>query len=1160
MHAGVARGVGVGGSRAHGGIGRLLGAACGLFLLLLVPAGARASDEEAAPPVEDAPPAAPGAGWTNSTTGLEVRGLAGLRAHPKDEAVLYAQVLGLGLAVSRDRGLTWTPLGGGLKPATSLRAPARITVDEREPDTIYAVVDGHVYRSTDAGTTFTEITSGALATNTWDRTASAHLAYEVVVDPRKSLQLLVGTYNDGRHHGGLFESADGGRSWEQIAGSNLEGTGLGHDTFWIRRDPKTEKNVFVAGRSGAWYSDDRGRKFEPNAPGGEGLREIRHVSEYLQAGRDLYLADSAGLWRSKDAGRKWAKEPILTADVLFVAQDPHNQRRLRVITRDRGVLEGDESGREWRPLGGAAEGAAAGYGLALAREILAHPRTKKRVFLASPETGLHLSTDDGATFTPVAPDALPAHPAAIVNVAVGPTGVHLALSAAGRVYRSTDDGRTFEAVGVLTTGPDVLVAGRLPGEWWVGGRRLLRSTDDGATWTQAYASEDGAERIAAVVPGPEAEVRVLLARGGAVATSKDRGATWTLSPEPRIPAATYATALAVDPSAPDHWLVALRSLVLPWAPADPNGGVLETFDAGKTWKRVDEGLRPGRGEKPEQILARRGWNHGRLVVIDPAAGLLLYGSDAMGLFGRVLLRPDAPKPDQPPTWVRLAGLGLVERLRGFELETWAWQPGAGEASGRLALGFVNPADERREVWVARADGLRALLDHRLRPPPAGAEEDPEPEPQPFSVLPEAPAIPASLGFDPGVEGRLVGGDARGTRGVLAYTPEGATPRAVPGATEEPGPEEGSDGPAPDGTAAPAPPVGLRVVSTGADGTVRDFDPAAGGDPRALAGHQGGVRAVVRLPGGGLATAGEDRTVRRWSGDPWASAEPYDTGARVNALLAGPDALYAGLEEAQAIVALPHGPGEARTFQGHSGGVRALAQGLDPARLYSGGADQTVKVWDTQTGMEVLSIPAGGVVTALAVSPDGARIVAAVEGFGLKAFDASGAPAGQLEMGTGAVNALAMSPDGATLYAASTGVIGAIDAQALAPRALFLGPTAAVTCLGASLDGGWLAAGDADGGLWLYAVGEQDPRWRRAGAHAAAVHGVALLGAPARSEAPPPEAPPGGAPPEGGAAPDGGAPPGGGAAPEGGSGPDKPAPEGPPPGPQDPAKSAPGGGS
>jgi WD40 repeat protein len=70
----------------------------------------------------------------------------------------------------------------------------------------------------------------------------------------------------------------------------------------------------------------------------------------------------------------------------------------------------------------------------------------------------------------------------------------------------------------------------------------------------------------------------------------------------------------------------------------------------------------------------------------------------------------------------------------------------------------------------------------------------------------------------------------------------------------------------------------------------------------------------------------------------------------------------------------------RTFHGHTDVIGSLAFNSEGDRLVSGSADGSVRIWDVVSGLELLSLPGvRGPVYAVAVSPDGKRIAAAVEG-------------------------------------------------------------------------------------------------------------------------------------------------------------------------------------
>jgi WD40 repeat protein len=67
-------------------------------------------------------------------------------------------------------------------------------------------------------------------------------------------------------------------------------------------------------------------------------------------------------------------------------------------------------------------------------------------------------------------------------------------------------------------------------------------------------------------------------------------------------------------------------------------------------------------------------------------------------------------------------------------------------------------------------------------------------------------------------------------------------------------------------------------------------------------------------------------------------------------------------------------GELRhVLKGHTAGVRLAVFSPDGLRLFTGSIDQTVKVWDTTSWQEVLTIRHENTVVALALSADGHRL-------------------------------------------------------------------------------------------------------------------------------------------------------------------------------------------
>src|SRR5262249_46154408 len=103
-------------------------------------------------------------------------------------------------------------------------------------------------------------------------------------------------------------------------------------------------------------------------------------------------------------------------------------------------------------------------------------------------------------------------------------------------------------------------------------------------------------------------------------------------------------------------------------------------------------------------------------------------------------------------------------------------------------------------------------------------------------------------------------------------------------------------------------------------------------------------------------------------------------------------------------------------------VWALAFSPDGKRLVSSGNDPQLEVWDTKTGLGVLTIPlhfdSRNGVQKVIYGPRG-DVVAVGEGNAVRLYDAAtGRPGAVLEGHTGRINDLAFSPDGRSIVSAS----------------------------------------------------------------------------------------------------------------------------------------------
>ena len=1029
-----------------------------------------------------AAPATPG--WVSYTKGLEIRGLSSLRITEKMPETMYASVLGQGIRRSDDQGKTWKPLRNGLDPMRSMRDHYEITLDPKDDKTLYVVWLGRIFKSTDGGARFTASGAGTI-TFSLNRARQKELIVGVVVDPSKTQRLLAGTRTEN-FYGGLFESEDGGKKWDQIGGTgtrtDLQASGLGHDAWPIAIDSRSDKPVVVGGAAGScWVSTDRGRHFKRNDPLGAGIHEAFDMTPIH--GSEILLAESRGLWRSRDAGEKWGKAPVLAGPCISVDTDPNQSSRVYAIIRGAGLFRSEDF-KKWdgpKQMVPCDPNA-----------VVCHPKTKGVVYLTSLTTNLWESTDKGENFNPVA-TSLPAAVPAILRVAAHPANpnVLMAIEEHGTVFLSQDRGVSWTKTGNLGSPVTTLIGDATsPNTWLAAGQGLFRSEDLGASWKQVAVPKDPEDRIVTASREPDGSVALLWERDGRIEISKNGGAAVdkTLA-RPVAAKNVWASAFAVDAKNPQHLLVAMREMDEPWSKDQKDGGAYESTDGGATWAHLDAGL-----------VGVEGANHGAIAAIDPLDGTLYYGAEGAGLWKRGAgVVPTFPWEDVTPA--------AIQKPIAFHAFTMAFvPPGAG--------------GPRTEI-VLQAEGMNTEIRQVLRTTDAGKTWTVMGEPNSNRL--------GSLAVDPAIPGRYLAGDMSGDRGVLIYEPTGTAPTASGGAP-----------PAPTGPVVPPaptdkPPKELLAYTGGADKTGRVWDLFVGKELAQLSGHKDGIlRILLSHDESRLYTASADRTIGVWDSRTGAQKSSIEGhGQPVHSLALSPNGqrLYAGDAEWR-IYVWDTATGKALAkYENHTGTVTSLALSPDGSRLYSGSQDKSILVWDTSNGAIVVAIKSlPSEVLALALSPKGEKLYAGSQGDGtVRVFDAAtGAPAGTWASGLAYVTCLALSPDGALLYAAGNGkevvAISTSDGKVVTKHA---GSADDVLCVDVSHDGAWLVAGGADGIVHMWHKGSPVASWTSTGGHQAsaqkAVYAITLSfdvaaagdgGGPKKPPTPPapPEPAMGGAPP------------------------------------------------
>jgi hypothetical protein len=242
--------------------------------------------------------------------------------HSPDGNRMYAGIDPAGLFCSDDEASSWSPLDGlnehptrqTWEPSRGIFAAHSIQVDPVRPERLWVAVSaGGVYRSEDAGLSWTPANEGVRAENLPNRyPETGHNVHRIVMHPSRPDRLYRQCYN------GTYRSDDGARTWTEIT------EGLPSDFgYAIVTDPNDPDVVYqipessshlrtpVDGKLRVYVSRDAGETWSSVSDGLPDehvyvtvLREAMDVDAMAPVG--IYFGTSGGqLFASADAGRGW---------------------------------------------------------------------------------------------------------------------------------------------------------------------------------------------------------------------------------------------------------------------------------------------------------------------------------------------------------------------------------------------------------------------------------------------------------------------------------------------------------------------------------------------------------------------------------------------------------------------------------------------------------------------------------------------------------------------------------------------------------------------------------------------------------------------------------------------------------------------------------------
>lgn len=384
--------------------------------------------------------------------------------------------------------------------------------------------------------------------------------HALVIDSSGSY--LAGIASDATELGGLYRSADQGKTWEHVSG--LRGQEIWSLAVW-----QADSNVIAAGaRDGIHLTEDGGKTWHRISPvDNRELQPVVSLAFHPKDKNTIYAGTPHLPWKSSDGGATWHSVHsgmLDDSDVFSMQVDWKNPEHV-FATACSGIYKSTNAAAMWSKMEGA-------KGASYRTYVVAQDPNDASVVFAGTTGGLIRSNDGGVSWRKLSDDASrfiafdkrqpghlwvatdqhgilrsENHGDSLTEVnsgfcnrpfsALGSDGKSLYTtsifeSQTGGVFRLDPDAAVnWERIGTPAAlqGEQVLKIAAVPeqpGHFYAAGyNAFLRSTDYGKTWFRS-AAPAGARRLTSVLPVPGNPDRILLGTETGLFRSEDQGKTW----------------------------------------------------------------------------------------------------------------------------------------------------------------------------------------------------------------------------------------------------------------------------------------------------------------------------------------------------------------------------------------------------------------------------------------------------------------------------------------------------------------------------------------------------------------------------------------------------------------------------------------------------------
>jgi photosystem II stability/assembly factor-like uncharacterized protein len=529
-----------------------------------------------------------------------------IAVHPSDSDIVYIGTAGGGVWKTQDAGATWRSLFDR-QLSLGIGEPAAVAIDPSDADILYVGTSGRgrvspqrqvgLFKSFDGGASWRLLGSGFPAGNTGNATQFATaLINTIIVDPANQNRIYLAAST------GVWRSNDGGLNW--TLGTNSAGDV--RSLVLDRTSPANARILYGAiSGVGVIRSNDGGQTWNQiltaatpavaaalgtfagtvmdqvvldlapptNPPAAGGIRVIYVAVAGDHPTANTGFPDPVGLFMSTDQGATWTQRAAtggpgttFSGYCMTIAVDPAspgNGTADILYFGTQSQARSTDSGATFTALTNLhADTHAWGF--------FPRPAPAPTLVFCGHDGGISRSDNNGATWTTLSAGGLQTtlfynidlRPDATASLTAGALQDNrLEISTAGPGWNTVAGGDGWDIVYDGTTANRLFAttnAGALPQT------RLLRSTDDGANWTDITpwpnAGVEAGFYLASLASDPGAAGIIYAATNQNLWQTRDGGATWrTLT---AIPSGFITATISVSPTNGNNVVVANGGQVL----------------------------------------------------------------------------------------------------------------------------------------------------------------------------------------------------------------------------------------------------------------------------------------------------------------------------------------------------------------------------------------------------------------------------------------------------------------------------------------------------------------------------------------------------------------------------------------------------------------------